>query len=84
MKITLLCFIAFTTIGCASNGEKKNSTAKNDIGYKCVKIAVTGTMFPKKYCSTKNQRNEAAEKGKELLKESRGIHIIDGNTPIGQ
>ena len=49
MKITLLCFIAFTTIGCASNGEKKNSTAKNDIGYKCVKIAVTGTMFPKKY-----------------------------------
>lgn len=60
--------LAFIITGCASTGEK---TANNDDGYRCEKVYSTGSRIPKKYCSTKKQRDELEKQSKELIHDIR-------------
>ena len=72
---TLFCF---TLIGCASTSDEDSTKniAKNDIGYECEKIRITGKLIPKTICTTKTQRKKMEETGKEGLK-NRRIAVTD-------
>ncbi len=78
MDKLLLALLCFTLIGCANTGDADSTqtTAKNDIGYECENIRVTGNLIPKKVCTTKIQRKKMEDNGKEGLK-NRRIAVTD-------
>ena len=78
MKALIAGLICFTLIGCANTSEKNNTKniAKNDIGYECQKIKVTGKLVPQEVCTTKIQRKKMEDEGKEGLK-NRRVAVTD-------
>jgi len=78
MKSLIATLICFTLIGCANTSDENNTknTAKNDIGYECQKIKITGKLVPKEVCTTKIQRKKMEDEGKEGLK-NRRVAVTD-------
>lgn len=49
-----------TTAKTAAADGEEAADAKDDDGYRCEKVAVTGTRMTQKYCTTRKQREEIA------------------------
>ncbi|MEO1174633.1 MAG: hypothetical protein AAFX94_21670 [Myxococcota bacterium] len=45
----------------------KGAQTRADIGYKCVRVEVTGSRIKRKVCTTRAQREEERKAGRELV-----------------
>ncbi|RJE75603.1 hypothetical protein BGP78_02460 [Pseudoalteromonas sp. MSK9-3] len=75
-KIIITLFSAVILSGC--NMTDNEQLANND-GYKCEKIKTLGTSIPKRFCSTKKQRDELKERGQDTLRNSQRQGVLSGH-----
>ncbi|AZZ97612.1 hypothetical protein [Pseudoalteromonas sp. R3] len=74
LQIALSALAMLLLSGC--NSTKSDQTA--DTGYRCKQVRSLGSNIPNTYCSTKKQREEAREKAKEAVRNSRQTSVISG------
>ena len=76
MKKLIICVMTVVALSaCANTKEKKSAlTAEQKqqilkkIGYKCEKVAITGSQMPRKRCTTEAQRAEIAKRDQDMLR----------------
>ncbi|AZZ97613.1 hypothetical protein [Pseudoalteromonas sp. R3] len=80
MKIVLPLLTLVFLSGCNTTSSERNAdsgdTAK--AGYRCKQVTALGSNIPNVYCSTKKQREEAAQRGIEATRTSQRVGRITG------
>ncbi|WP_155946387.1 hypothetical protein [Pseudoalteromonas rubra] len=76
MKLKMICSILAMVLMSACSTTKSDKTAGTD--YRCKQVRSLGSNIPSTYCSTKKERQEAREKAKEAVRNSRQTSVISG------
>lgn len=70
----LFTICIFTTTACSTSSDAQQTeiaqaNKKSEVGYKCSKETVTGTLIKQKTCTTQAQRDAIRENAKKVVKD---------------